>query len=136
MLLQSRLTAEQAQLVDCEALAVFFASPIGNQLCRAKCVLREFKFSILDDGSSFGAGLEKEKILLQGVVDCAILEDDGITVIDFKTDRVTESTLDVAIQNYKYQVLAYADALSRIFETPIKRACLYFFRLNQCVDIL
>lgn len=134
--LQSRLTAAQAALIDCEALAVFFASPIGNMLCGAEHVLREFKFSILDDGNSFSEGLEGEKILLQGVVDCAILEDDGITVIDFKTDRIAQKNLDTAVENYKYQVKAYADALSRIFEKPVKRACLYFFQLHQCIDIL
>jgi ATP-dependent helicase/nuclease subunit A len=98
-------------------------------------VLREFKFSILDDGTSYSEGLEDEKILLQGVVDCAILDDDGITVIDFKTDRITEAELDLTVRNYTYQVEAYADALSRIFEKPIKRSCLYFFRLNCCVDV-
>lgn len=131
-----RLTTEQVKLVDCAALAEFFASPIGNQLRNAEHVLREFKFSILDDGSSFGDGLEGEKILLQGVVDCAILEEDGITVIDFKTDRITEKNLDEAVRNYSDQVNAYADALSRIFEKPIKRSCLYFFKLNRCVDIV
>ena len=135
LILQGRLTSAQAKLVDCTALAEFFASPIGNQLRHAEHVLREFKFSILDDGSSFGDGLENEKILLQGVVDCAILEEDGITVIDFKTDRITEAGIDAAVQNYRYQVEAYADALSRIFQKPIKRACLYFFRLNRSVDI-
>lgn len=132
---QSKLSAAQAEWIDCTRLATFFTSPIGQKLRNAKDVLREFKFSILDDGSSFADGLEDEKILLQGVVDCAILEDDGITVIDFKTDRITQARLEAAVLNYQYQVQAYADALSRIFEKPIKRACLYFFQLNQCVDI-
>ena len=130
-----RLTKEQADLVDCAALWTFFDSAIGQQLRNAENVLREFKFSILDDGTSYSEGLEDEKILLQGVVDCAILDDDGITVIDFKTDRITEAELDLTVRNYTYQVETYADALSRIFEKPIKRSCLYFFRLNCCVDV-
>lgn len=130
-----KITPAQAELIDCRVLAQFFNSPIGQQLRTANHVLREFKFSILDDGRSFDEDLTEEKILLQGVVDCAILDDDGITVIDFKTDRITEAGLNAAVQTYQYQVEAYADALSRIFEKPIKRACLYFFNLNQCVDI-
>ena len=129
------ISSDQAELVDCKSLWVFFSSHIGMKLRSATNVLREFKFSILDDGSSFTDGLEGEKILLQGVVDCAIMEDDGITVIDFKTDRITENDLDVAVHRYRYQIEAYADSLSRIFEKPIKRKCLYFFRVNQCVDI-
>ena len=123
-------------MIDCARLHTFFASPIGRELQNAKQVLREFKFSILDDGNSFGDGLEDEKILLQGVVDCAIVEEDGITVIDFKTDRISESRLDRAIENYQYQVRAYADALARIYKKPIKQACLYFFQLDRCVEII
>lgn len=133
---QGKLTSEQAALIDCNALATFFASPVGNQLRHAKNVLREFKFSILDDGVSYGEGLDDERILLQGVVDCAILDDDGITVIDFKTDHITETRLETAVANYKYQVEAYAEALFRIFEKPVKMACLYFFHLNRCIEIL
>ena len=135
LVLNGRMTAQQAELVDCESLASFFASPLGIQLRNAENVLREFKFSILDDGSSFAEGLEGEKILLQGVVDCAILEEDGITVIDFKTDRITEDQLDATVQNYRHQVEAYAEALSRIYRKTVKRMCLYFFRLNRIVDI-
>lgn len=131
----AKLTAEQAKMIDCNVLSRFFESDIGGQLQAAEHVLREFKFSILDDGSVLTDGLEGESILLQGVVDCAILEDDGITVIDFKTDKITEGRLASAIEKYRYQVSTYADAMSRIFEKPIKRACLYFFQLNQIVDI-
>ena len=133
--LQGKLTTDQANLIDCTRLLTFFTSPLGQQIQNAKQVLREFKFSILDDGSSFAEGLENEKILLQGVVDCAILEDDGITVIDFKTDKISESRLEAAIENYQYQVRAYADALTRIYQKPIKRICLYFFQLNRCIEI-
>ena len=129
------ITSAQAELVDRKALAVFFFSPIGILLRSAENVLREFKFSILDEGSSFGEGLDGESILLQGVVDCAIMDDDGITIIDFKTDRISEKDLDAAVRHYRYQIEAYAASLSRIFEKPIKRTCLYFFKLNQCVDV-
>ena len=128
------LNAEQGGLVDCEKLAKFFATPLGTQLRCGKNVLREFKFSILDDGSAYGTGLEGEKILLQGVVDCALMEPDGITVVDFKTDRVTEKTIFAAAEHYRPQVEAYADALTRIFEQKVKRACLYFFHLDRFVE--
>ena len=128
------LTTEQGSLVDCEKLARFFETPIGMQLRSGDNVLREFKFSILDDGSAYADGLEGEKILLQGVVDCALMEPDGITVVDFKTDRVTEETLFETAERYRPQVEAYADALSRIFEKKVKRSCLYFFSLDRFVD--
>ena len=73
--------------------------------------------------------------MLQGVVDCALVESDGITVVDFKTDKVTEDTLPERTDHYRPQVLAYADALRRIYKLPIKQAVLHFFHLNRTVDV-
>ena len=77
----------------------------------------------------------EDKILLQGVVDLAILEDDGITVVDFKTDRVASDTLNNVAQGYFPQVRAYSSALAEIYEMPVKNAFLYFFRTGEFVEV-
>ena len=132
---QKFLTEEQGTLVNCEKLAAFFASSIGTKLRTGTPHIREFKFSILDDGRHYGEGLEGEHVLLQGVVDCALLEPDGITVVDFKTDHVTEETAAAAAERYRPQVQTYGEALSRIYEMPVKAQYLYFFRLDRFVEI-
>ena len=132
---QGFLTREQGDLVDCGAIARFFDTPIGRKLRRGAPCVREFKFSILDDGSHYGDGLEGERVLLQGVVDCALMEEDGITVVDFKTDAVTEQTLAKAAAGYAVQVRTYGEALSRIYEMPIKAQYLYFFALDRFVEV-
>jgi ATP-dependent helicase/nuclease subunit A len=121
--------------VDPGMISAFFSSELGEKLRKGAEVLREFKFSILEDGSRFADGLEGEQILFQGVVDCALVEEDGITVIDFKTDHVTEETLAQKVDHYRPQVEAYASALERIFGKPIKESVLYFFRMNRFVRI-
>ena len=129
------LTREQGALVNTEKLARFFLTDLGRKLCSGAPCLREFKFSILDDGGHYGDGLEGEQVLLQGVVDCALLEPEGISVIDFKTDRVTEETIHTTADCYSLQVQTYADALSRIYEMPVKRKLLYFFSLDMFVEL-
>lgn len=114
----------------------FFATDIGKKLCDADDILREFKFSILDDASRYTKGACEDKILLQGVVDCAIIESDGITVLDFKTDRVTKETIASVAESYRLQVETYAEALSRIFEKKVISCQLYFFRINQFYSML
>ena len=74
-------------------------------------------------------------MLLQGVVDCALLEADGITVVDFKTDRVTADTIQSASERYRVQVQTYADALHRIYGLPIKQRLLYFFAADQFIEL-
>ena len=129
------LTEEQAESVDPERLLRFFISEIGRKLYKGTPYVREFKFSILDEGTKYDASLHGEQVLLQGVVDCALLEEDGITVIDFKTDYVTEATLSDAASRYRSQIETYADALQRIFKQPVKAKYLYFFRLNRFVAV-
>ena len=116
-------------------IAAFFESDIGRKLRSGADHLREFKFSILDEGTHYGEGLEGEQVLLQGVVDCALLEPDGITVVDFKTDKVTEETLASVAEGYALQVQTYAEALSRIYQQSVKAKYLYFFRLNRFIQV-
>lgn len=132
---EGKLTQQQRDLVDPQGIAPFFETPVGKKLQMGGDCLREFKFSLLWDGKEFGEGLEGEQVLLQGVVDCALLEEDGITVVDFKTDRVTEETLDQTVERYRSQVETYAAALARIYERPVKETYLYFFRLRRLVRL-
>ena len=87
------ISKEQGEMVDVHQIAAFFATELGEKLRHHPNVLREFKFSILDDAAQYDPSLAGEEILLQGVMDCAMVDEDGITVMDFKTDYVTEETL-------------------------------------------
>ena len=129
------ITQEQKDLADSRAIADFFTTEIGKKLQQSEHVLREFKFSILDDGNHYNADVKGEYVLLQGVVDCAMIEEDGITVIDFKSDRVTEETVGASAERYRTQIQAYAHAMERIYQKPIKQVLLYFFKLKQFIAI-
>ena len=72
---------------------------------------------------------------MQGVVDCALLEEDGIVVLDFKTDRVTDETICAVAERYRSQVETYAAALGRIYKTPVRENYPYFFPLNRSVKL-
>ncbi len=132
---QQYISCDQAAMVNCDKIAAFFQSEIGKKLrCGTTCV-REFKFSILENGSVYDPALAHEKVLLQGVVDCALIEDDGITIVDFKTDYVTEDTLPVVAERYRPQVEAYCDAMAKIYHRPVKKALLYFFGMNRFEEV-
>ena len=129
------ISAETASMADKRQIAAFFDTDLGQKLRTGAKYVREFKFSILDEAQNYGENLEGEKVLLQGVVDCAMIEDDGITIIDFKTDYVTEETLAERAENYCLQLQTYAQAMSRIYQKKIKAAYLYFFKLNRFVPV-
>ncbi|MBR3978061.1 MAG: UvrD-helicase domain-containing protein [Oscillospiraceae bacterium] len=130
------LSEEEARVINSRQIADFFQSDIGTALRNHPNVIREFKFSILDDAQKYNAEVLAEKVLLQGVVDCAMISEDGITVLDFKTDRVTKDTINEAAEQYRTQIETYADALSRIYDLPVKSALLYFFHCGTAVPVI
>lgn len=135
MVSSQMLSTEEGEMIDPGQIVMFARSSIGQRLLDHPNILREFKFSVLVDAKRYYPDVEGEQILLQGVVDCAMIDPDGITVIDFKTDRVDEKTLPAALDRYKEQVRVYAYALERIYDLPVKEAYLYFFRIGKLISI-
>ena len=74
-------------------------------------------------------------MLLQGVVDCCILEDGQLTIIDYKTDYVNPDILPGKAAEYAPQLRAYAAALRRILQKPVKEGVLFFLRTSQAVSV-
>lgn len=129
------LTRQQADAVAVDQIQAFFESSLGRRLMTGENVLREFKFSILEDGADTDPALRGESFLLQGVVDCCLMEPDGLTILDFKTDRVRPGQEQERAARYAGQVRTYGRALQRIFDKPAKRLCLYFFQTGILVDV-
>ena len=77
--------------------------------------------------------MEEEMVLIQGIIDVFWVEEDGIVLLDYKTDRVDSATR--LRDMYKEQLDLYAEALERIFLLPVKEKYLYSFRLNQAIEV-
>lgn len=129
------LTQQQGEAVSAEKLLAFFSSDVGKRALSAKQLVREFKFSVLQDASLLGQELAGEQVLLQGVTDCCIVERDGLTILDFKSDRVAAGEEAARGEYYRGQLDAYSMALSRIFELPVKERILYFFATDTAITI-
>lgn len=79
---------------------------------------------------------EEDLTLIQGIIDVFWIEDDGITVLDYKTDRV--DTAQELIDRYATQLKLYADALERVFaarKMRVKEILIYSFRLEKLIPI-
>ena len=75
-------------------------------------------------------GRGEGEVLLQGVIDLFFEEDDGVVLVDFKSDRVTKATRAARAEEYAGQLNAYAEALSRITGKPVKEKSLFFFECD------
>lgn len=58
------------------------------------------------------AGQSEELVLVQGIIDAWFEEDDGIVIVDYKTDRVR--TMQMLAGRCHIQLEAYAKAVARL----------------------
>lgn len=129
------LTAEQAGAVSPATVFRFFESELGRRVKSAPGLLREFKFSVLAPAKRFYSQAEDGEILLQGVVDCCIVEQAGLTVVDFKTDRVPPGEEAERAEEYRDQLNAYGEALEQVTGKPVLARLLYFFATGTTVEL-
>lgn len=120
------LTPEQAEAAEPARLLRFFRSELGRRALAAESLRREFKFSVLIPARElYGRG--EGEVLLQGVVDLFFEEEDGLVLVDFKSDRIRKAEREQRAAEYAGQLSAYAEALRRITGRPVKEKHLFFF---------
>jgi ATP-dependent helicase/nuclease subunit A len=130
------LTERECEAVNISAVERLFASELGTRMLEAKELLREFRFSLLLDARRLYPEAEGEELLLQGVVDCCLIEPDGLVIIDYKTDRVkTDEEIAERAAHYRGQLTAYSEALRRILGKPVKRCVLFFLVPGKSVEV-
>ena len=127
------LTPEQAQSLDRKTLARFFDGDLYKRIEKSDRVLREQKFTVflpLDVVSdSEEAVYKQERVLIQGVIDCAFFEDGKLVVLDYKTDRV--DNMDELCERYRKQLEVYKTAAEQTFSTEVKELAIYSFCLGE-----
>ncbi len=131
------LSPEQADSVSPEPILRFFGSQLGQKVLDTppEMLKREFKFSILTRAGDILPDGGDEEILLQGVIDLCTEDEKGLTIIDFKTDKVNEITQYKRAEYYKGQMLAYGLAMEKITGKPVCRRLIYFFNTGETIDV-
>jgi ATP-dependent helicase/nuclease subunit A len=64
--------------------------------------------------------------VLEGIVDLLYRDDDGLVIVDYKTDAVPLSALSARVDFYRPQLAAYAAALEAAAGEPVARCVLLF----------
>ena len=144
MVLDNSLTEKEASTVWYKKIYNFFNSNLGKRLLKAykdeRLVSRELPFFTELSSVEYKPELNKdvyidEKIRLQGIIDCFFEEEDGIVLLDYKTDYVEEEKVDEIIERYRAQLKYYKDALEKITEKRVKESYLYLFGIDKEVEV-
>ncbi len=133
------ISQKQRAVVSPQKIYAFFTHSLGKRLKQSKQIFREFDFYMQIPVSEITSGLEKadgqEPVLLQGIADCFFYEEDGMVLIDYKTDRVTASTANQRAEEYRIQMEFYERGLNEILTVPIKEKYVYFLNCGKAVAL-
>lgn len=128
------LTEEEAGAVNPDKILKFFNSGTGRLITTSKDVRREFMFGVSIPAKSFVADTQSnEEIMLQGVIDCLVITDEGIMVIDYKTDRNFDAT--DTVEKYRVQLDCYKYAAEKIFKKPVVGKILFMLDSGMAMNL-
>lgn len=123
------ITEKQAQSLDKDRLNAFFNGDFAKRMFDSRQIYRELKVSSFVPANELEDTDYTDKVLVQGIADCVFEEQDGLVLVDYKTDRV--SNQQELLDRYKNQVAFYRYAVSKTLDKPVKEAVLYSFYLQK-----
>ena len=130
------INSKQRSVVSSKSIYSFYGSGLGKRLKKAKRVENEFKFYVRIKAKEIYPDLDTDApLLLQGIADCFFFEEDGIVLIDYKTDNVSRYDVKRRSKVYSRQIEYYSRGISEIFDIPVKEKYLYFLEPSAAVSM-
>jgi ATP-dependent helicase/nuclease subunit A len=134
------ITKEHFDCLDFDKLAKLFDSELLKKIQKSPRVEREKRYTLLINAERVledSDAREDDTLLLQGVIDCYFENDcGGITLVDFKTDRVKEEGGEkILLERHSEQLRLYAQALSEILPLSVNKIFIYSFALDRAIEI-
>lgn len=142
-----RLSKEMADCIRTKDILAFLNSESGRRMTQAASagklwkeqpfvlgvnaseIYPEIYQSIQSSTQESDENLKEETILVQGIIDVWFEEDDGLVVLDYKTDRVRNASQLKEL--YHAQLDYYAQALEQLLQKPVKEKIIYSFTLKE-----
>lgn len=139
------ITKDEEESINIFKIQKFFKSNLGQRLLKAykenKQVFRELPFITEIPVKRIEKDLidkifNNEKLRLQGIIDCFFEEDDGIVLLDYKTDYVENGKEKEILDRYKVQIDLYTETLERVIGKKVKERYLYLFGIDKEVKYM
>lgn len=131
---EKRLRKEYADAVNEKKILRFLESELARRMQRAEAdgkLYREQPFVIGIPADRLGKEFPgEETVLIQGIIDVFFEEEDGLVLLDYKTDSV--ATMRELWNRYETQLDYYSEALEKLTGKPVKERILYSFHLETC----
>ena len=134
-----RVRKDDLHYINSVKLMKFFESPLGIEMKAAKdrgALYREQPFVIGVPMREVIPDSDRDsEVLVQGIIDGFYETDEGIVLMDYKTDHLDEGQEQVLAERYRTQMELYARALSGITGRPVIKMVLYSFSLDKEIEL-
>ena len=131
------MTVSEAEAINPYKIRAFLESGLAARMAEAdrkKKLVREQPFVLGIPASSMDSAFpEEETVLIQGIIDVFFEEEDGLVLMDYKTDRVSDA--EELVQRYRVQLEHYEEALERLTGKRVKQKLIYSFALEKEIEI-
>ena len=133
-----RLQEEQRKLLQMDRIHCFLESELAKRMKVAATkkqlyIEKPFVMSVAPKELFLEEKDSEDTVLVQGIVDVFFVEEDGIVLLDYKTDRVKEA--EELTKRYQAQLQLYAKALQRTMDLPVKEIWIYSFYLEKMIAL-
>ncbi len=132
-----RLSEEYAAAINVYKIRAFLQTPFAARMAKAarsNRLHREQPFVLGLSANRLNTDFpEDETVLIQGIIDVYLEEEDGIVLADYKTDLVKDPK--ELILRYRVQLDYYEEALVRLTGKCVKEKLIYSFGLEQEITL-
>lgn len=136
---QGKLRPEETSVLHYGRLKRFFLSKLGEKMREAAALgrlCREQPFVIHCPASQvFPGRTETAPVLVQGIIDAYYENEDGIVLVDYKTDAIREGEERKLAERYATQMAFYKEALETMLDRPVRACVLYSFSLGRAIHL-
>lgn len=137
LVVSGRLSREQADSIDTQAIESFVNSPLADEIKNADAVYREKRFTIAESICALDPSLPHEfsgeKTVIIGKIDLCFVKDGAAVIVDYKTDTVTDE--NVLVNRYREQLSLYVRAAEKILGCRAQRCVLYSLKGRKSIDV-
>ena len=134
---QGYLSKEMKECIYRKDILRFLQSDAGKRMHEAavkKSLYKEQPFVFgIDAKEMYPETNTEELVLIQGIIDVYFEEEDGLVVLDYKTDRVKAGT--ELVEKYQEQLNLYGRALEQMTLKKVKEKMIYSFTLGEEISL-
>ena len=133
-----KMTESSMELLDIGRLWRFFQSPLGRRMkdAAAKGTLhKEQQFVIGIPAREMEVCDSDELVLIQGIIDAYMEEEDGLVLVDYKTDRIQPGQEQVLADRYREQLDYYQRALEQMTGQCVREKIIYSLTLHKEINL-